>query len=150
MAATLETHQTLITDDIGRELAAVSSYHGPKVVVIKRLGWRRLAEAATELAKSGMGYVRELGGPAVVKEFQSLGGAEKVREAVEAGKKADPLLAYDQRSLVLWGTVTFDGVDKTPEAVDDLEPELAETIARTVLRLSRPALFETEADEKNA
>lgn len=150
MATTFETHETLITDEIGRELAAVPSYHGPKVVTIKRLGWRRLAEAATELAKSGMGYVRELGGPAVVKEFQSLGGAEKVREAVEAGKKADPLLAYDQRSLVLWGTVAFDGVEKTPEAVDDLEPELAEAIARAVLRLARPALFETEADEKNA
>lgn len=147
---TFDKQQTLIHDEIGRELAAVASYHGPRVVVIKRLGWRRLAEAATELAKSGMGYVQALGGPAVVKEFQALGGEQKVREAVEAAKTKDPLLAYDQRSLVLWGAVSFDGVEKTPEAVDDLEPELAEAIARAVLRLSRPALFETEADEKNA
>lgn len=149
-AAAFEKHETVITDEIGREIATVTSYHGPRVVTIKRLGWRRLAEAATELAKSGMGYVRELGGPAVVKEFQALGGEENLRKAVEAAKTKDPLLAYDQRSLVLWGTVSFDGVEKTPEAVDDLEQELAEAIARAVLRLARPALFETEADEKNA
>jgi hypothetical protein len=150
MSTTLTTHTTRITDDIGREIDAFASYHGPQMVVIKRLGWRRLADAGTEHAKSGIGYVNALGGAAVVKEIQSLAADTNVRKLVAEAKQADPLVGYDQASLALWGTVTLDGEPVTQGAINDLEPDVLERVARAVLRLARPGLFETEADEKNA
>lgn len=150
MTTVFATRTTTITDDIGRDLDTFQSYHGPATVAIKRLGWRRLAEASTEHAKSGIGYINALGGAAVVKEIQTLSADANVRKLVADAKKADPLVGYDQAALVLWGAVSFDGAEKTKELIDELEPDVLERIARAVLRLARPGLFETETDEKNA
>lgn len=145
---------TEIRDDkVGATIAQIDSYHGPGVVVIRRLGWRRLEEAAKALMKDGLKDLRDLGGAAELKELQALAGdpeaVEAVRARVRDAKKADPLSAYDKRELCQMAIVTLDGLDKTPEAIDEFEPEVLEGTARAILRLARPGLFETEADEKN-
>jgi hypothetical protein len=140
----------------------IASYHGPAEVVIKRLGWRRLSEASDALVKGGMATVRDMGGVAVVQEFQrfvddsrkhaaeSSGDViEDARTAVAEAKKANPLTGYDQNALCLMGIVTLGGVEKTPELVDDLEPDVLTGIARAVLKLARPGLFESESDRGN-
>ena len=71
------------------------------------------------------------------------------REVAAAAKKANPLAAYDQASLALWGAVSFDGAPVTQDAINDLEPDVLTGIARTVLHLARPGLFETEEARKN-
>lgn len=158
------THDTVITDEkTGLVLETLQSYHGPAAVVIKRLGWRRLDEAHDALVKGGMANIQDLGGVAVVKEFQAFiddarksGTAnaedpiEAAREAVAEAKKKDPTTGYDPAQLCLMGVVTLDGVEKSREAIDDLEPDVLTGIARAVLRLARPGLFEDEAERKNA
>jgi hypothetical protein len=75
-------------------------------------------------------------------------------EAVAAIR--DPLAGYD-RSTVLkagltgWSYLREDGKPRnvTPAAIDDLVDEAAEFIARAILHLTKPELFET-ADEREA
>lgn len=133
----------------GAVIATLTSYDGPTVVVVRRLGWSRLKEAARQHMRGGLEEIREMGGAAVVKEFQAFGGVEAAREKVREATQADPLASYDTRTLLLEGVVTLDGVEKTPEAIDDLEPDVADGIARAVLRRARPGLFETEDARKN-
>ncbi len=73
---------------------------------------------------------------------------------------ADPMAGFDRLSLVKSGIVSWsctkaDGkpMDVTPEAINDLDDEALELLAKAVLKLTKPALFQTadeyEADQKN-
>jgi len=154
-----QTRTTTITDvRTGACLATLTSYYGPGEVVIKRLGWRRLEEAADAKQRASVQTVKAYGGADVVSEFQKLveeaqdrAEAKKatLREAVEAEKRRNPLAAYDARELCIAGIETIDGGAKSYELIDDFEPEVVDGIATAILRLARPGLFETEADRKN-
>ncbi|MDP3717090.1 MAG: hypothetical protein Q8T13_04890 [Acidobacteriota bacterium] len=130
-----------ITTEAGVELANVRAVTGPDVITVKRLGWRRLEEAEKANTKAAIAHVRELGGMAVVKEIREAGG----RPAIEAAAKADPLVSYDIGVLLTIGVTSLDS-----EGIDELEPATAKAVAREVLRLSNPSLFESEDERKNA
>lgn len=66
-------------------------------------------------------------------------------------KAADPLLAYDRVTLMEAGVTawSFD-LPVTRETLEDLDEDTADWLARAILRLSRPALFESEAEQEAA
>jgi len=77
----------------------------------------------------------------------------KADDKDETIKKAarDPLLRFDVPELLKHGVKAWtytDPPEPTPEALDDLDKESAEHIAREVLRLSAPKLFEDEEGEE--
>jgi hypothetical protein len=138
-----------ILSEAGDVLATESAVVGPDSITIKRLGWRRLEEAQRAQAKDAVSNIREMGGPAFVKELQSSISEAGGRDGIEAAAAKDPLSGYDKHTLISLGAVRINDAGATTEALDDLEPETATAVAREVLRLSRPALFETEAERKN-
>lgn len=157
----------------GATIDTLTSYYGPAVVLIKRLGWKRLEEADDAATKRGITSARDLletaGGADLMSQIQALvastqpaagdtadqGVLDQARAAVSAAKQRDPLTGYDKRTLCVIGIERIEGVpgeagELDAEAViDNLEPDVLTGIARAVLRLARPGLFETEADEKN-
>lgn len=141
-------------------LATVESYYGPAVVVIKRVGWRVLEDAAAAGLRDGLKVVRDVGGAQALQDFQELAAANRkdgdtrsdveiAREVEAAAKKRDPLASYDKFELVMRGVVAIDDAEKTREQVEELEPEVMDAIATAIVRLARPGLFETEAGRKN-
>lgn len=67
---------------------------------------------------------------------------------------ADPLTGYDRFSIVRAGLVAWSYQQPiTPTDTDDLDDEAVDFIATEILRLTKPALFQTtieaEADRKN-
>lgn len=154
----MEQRQTEITDTrTGARIATLQSYYGPSLVVVKRLGWRRLEEAAEARQKAGIQAVKGYGGAEVITEFQKVvedaqaraEAKQGLRDLVEAEKKRNPLASYDARELCLAGIDTIDGAPKSPDLIDDFELEVVEGVANAILRLSRPGLYETEDDRKN-
>ena len=154
-----ETRTTAIVHNLtGATLATVSCYYGPGEVVIKRLGWRRLEEAAEAKQREGVAAVKGFGGADVLTEFQKLveaaqeRAAEKaasLREAAAAEARKNPMAAYAPRELCAMGVETIDGVAKHYDLIDEWEPEVLDAVATAILRLSRPGLFETEEARKN-
>lgn len=154
-----EKRTTEITENrTGLVLATVASYYGPAAVVIKRLGWRRLEEAAEAKQRDSVAMVKKIGGADVVSEFQKLvedtqeraeAKAGGVREVVEAEKRRNPLAGYDARELCVMGVETIDDAPKSYDLIDDWEVEVLEAVANAILRLARPGLYETEAARKN-
>lgn len=83
------------------------------------------------------------------------------RTAVERGPTskeaalilADPLTGYDRYALVRLGLVAW-SYSTSLEAIEELDDEAIDFIAREVLRLTKPALFQTpeqqETEQKNA
>lgn len=157
-----EQRTTEITENrTGAVLATVASFYGPAAVVIKRLGWRRLEEAAEAKQRDSIAEVKKIGGADVVAEFQKLiedaqdraeareAKAGTVREVVEAEKARNPLGGYDARELCVMGVETIDGAPKSYDLIDDWEIEVLQAVANAILRLARPGLYETEAARKN-
>lgn len=101
----------------------------------------------------------------VMDDVTELGGFEKVQSMIaglsteERKAAADPLVPYDQVALIVRGVTAWTyrngevPVPITLETAEDLDDETAEFIARAVLKLAKPKLFQTpeevEAAEKN-
>ncbi len=94
-------------------------------------------------------------------DLERRSGVNRVPTSEQAAKiNADPLNQYDKyvvckKGLVSW---TFEDVPlSTPSdidaAVEDLDDEALDFLAREILKLSKPSLFQTapeaEADQKN-
>jgi predicted butyrate kinase (DUF1464 family) len=90
------------------------------------------------------------------------GWAERFRRVLVQGIKdgaaaqvlADPLNGYDRRTVIASGLLAWSyETPKTLETLADLEDEAAEFVAHAILKLTKPALFQTadeaEADRKN-
>lgn len=132
--------------ETGATLGTVSAIHGPDTIAIKRLGWRKLEEAEKAQHRSAMQYVRDLGGPAIVKEIED---ARKKDTGDALATIANPIAPYDKRVLLLSGVVAIDGASKTEDQIDEWEPETATAVVTAIVRLSRPGLFEGEPERKN-
>lgn len=155
----MDTLNTRIVETTtGRELSVVASYYGPTRVGVRRLGWKKLAEASDEQTREGLKALTEVGGAEVVRQLEDVRRARREAIAASGGAspvplpdvKPNPMGGYSLRSLLTYGVVDFDEVPVVDMApIDDLEPELASSIAEAILRLSRPGLFETEGDVKN-
>lgn len=72
---------------------------------------------------------------------------DRVLSEAKAPSVVDPLAAYDRVALMVAGVTawTFDApVDR--DHVEDLDEDTQDWLARAILRLSKPSLFQTEAE----
>jgi hypothetical protein len=144
----------------------------PHEVTIRKLAGRHLERARNVFLTGLFQDVQARGGAAVQKEMQQLfvKDAPDQQEIAEKVKKveADPLNGFDkyviaQAGLVAWTypeslkleqVVDVDGsIAMRCPAIDDLDEDTVEWIATEVMRLTKPALFqsasEAAADRKN-
>jgi hypothetical protein len=126
--------------------------HDPdQSVTIRKLAPRHLEAAAKASQLQSIADLKEIGGPAFLKELEALGDGDKKKaedKAAEAAKR-DPLLTYDPYVLIAKGLKewTYDA-PLVAESFEDLDDVTRDFIAREILRLSKPALFQTEAEQK--
>lgn len=118
-------------------------------VVIRKLAPKHLELARKANLHASMRDLRDMGGPAFMKEIQSALSDPTMAKAV-----ADPMNLYDRQILIEKGIVSWSFDEPvTPETVADVEEDVQERIARAVLRLAKPSLFQTkeevEAERKN-
>jgi hypothetical protein len=130
-------------------------------VVIQKLAGRHLGRAQQAFLNEIIRGITERGGAKVQKDIQQL--FEKDPEEAKKGiaaVKADPLNGYDKHALVTYGVkswtypVDIPGDFESKRSLfDDLEEEILDTLARAVLKLTKPSLFvsedEAEAATKN-
>jgi hypothetical protein len=110
-------------------------------VTIRKLNPRQLAAVQFAVQRRALEQVEALGGMKRLADLREFGPG-----AVEASNEAaqrDPLVTHDIMTLLEHGILTWT-VDEepSPAAFEELEPELAEWLAREILRLTKPALFE--------
>jgi len=120
-------HTVTVQKLTGRGVDAAQLDHMAGVVTGRGRNW---ATRFLELARAGTA------GPA---------DAQKVLD--------DPLSGYDRLTLVKRGVKAWTYGEVTEARLEDLDDEALEFLARAVLRLTKPALFQTdaerEADQKN-
>ena len=123
-------------------------------VVIRRLSGRKLEKAQMAVMFGGVDLMQKVGGADVMRQIQTLGGAEAVRRSGET----NPSQRYDRTEVLRAGIVTWattgsaqpDGLasdDDRAALVDDLEEPVADFLFREVLRLSRVAVTEADVEE---
>lgn len=138
---------------------------GKDLVVIQKLTGRQLGKAQQAFFNELVAGVQARGGAKVQKDIESLfASSESAKAVAEAAEKAkaQPLNGYDRHTLILYGVKSWtleprlDGMSVEARTVlfDDLEDDAVEFFATEVLRLTKPALFQSQAeqadDRKNA
>lgn len=115
-------------------MQTVSLVTDPTVTVtIKRLGFlaKRAAQKASQ--RAAMADLREMGGPAFLKELEAL----KTEQPQAVTSPADPLLTHDLLTVLIGGVVAFsDKREVTKETLGDLDEADAEQIGRAILAMS--------------
>ena len=123
-------------------------------ITIRKLAPKHLKAASRAAQMESLEDLKAIGGPAFLRELTALGADETAqRETVKAAAKADPLMTFDRLTLLEHGVTAWTYERALgPEALEDLDDETREWLAREVLKLARPALFaedEGEAEQKN-
>lgn len=119
-------------------------------ITIRKLAPKHLAEARKASQRESMSELKDMG-PAFVKEVQQL-----VQDGTAGNAAAaDPLLLFDRPTLMRHGVINWTYEQpRAQEAFEDLDEETADWLAREILTLAKPSLFQTtaegEADQKNA
>ena len=113
-------------------------------VVIRKLAPRHLDAAQKESQRKSLQAFRDMGGVAVFKEIQDIKTDDKKKDE----KAADPLLGYDQISLLQSAIVSwsYEEDPKNVDVLDDIDEDTRDLLARAILTLSRPRLFQTETE----
>lgn len=152
----------------------------PNEVTIQKLSWKKLERASNTFVGQMMAEVQERGGSRVYKDMQELWKKPEQPEApknpdapdvaTEIEKvKNDPLNGYDKYELLRCGIVAWsydvslkpvtvtekddDGhavTRITHPAIDDLSDEAVEFFATEIMRLTKPSLFLTVEEKKEA
>jgi len=122
----------------------------PHTVTIQKLSGRDVERAQANAAAaivSGRGFAEK-----IRKMLAASAGDAAVQTAM-----ADPLNGFDRHTLLItgitgWSYTDDDGPLKvTPEAIGRIDDEASELLARAILKLTKPALFEPVEDaRKNA
>ncbi len=127
----------------------------PHTVTVRKLTGRE-CDAAAEAHRDGALSSSARAWPAIFRRMLEKGASDaEVLSAI-----ADPLTGYDRFALVRSGlvawsypqslkpvTVKVDGQpDEIADAIEDLDDEGVDFIARAILRLTKPALFLTAED----
>jgi len=139
----------------------------PNEVTLRKLAGRHLERARNEFMTGLFLDVQARGGAAVQKDMQTLFVKDAPnKEEVEAQVQkvaADPLNGYDpyvvaQGGIVAWTypeslaveLVTDEKGNSIPrvKAIDDLDEDAVRFFATEIMRLTKPALFQTEAEVK--
>lgn len=113
-------------------------------VTIQKLSRTQLRTAREVAQRKSMAGLRELGGAEFLKELQAIGGAS----AAASTAAEDPLVTHDETTVLNGGIKAWSYAKPvTPAAIDDLDEEAAEGIARAICALS--IRKRTEEQEKN-
>ena len=113
----------------------------PHTITIRKLAPKHLDAARKASQARSLGDLREMGGPAFLKELQAMQTAAPA--AVADGIKADPLLVFDRGTLLAHGITAWSYEQELSAASrDDLDETTAEWLAREILTLAKPSLFE--------
>lgn len=109
---------------------------------IRKLAPKHLKAAAAANQRAAIlefAEMKQLGASSVIEDIQAL---QKDEAALTAARAANPLLPYDQTVILQKGILSWT-LDRALdlEAIEDLEEETAEALARAILRLTKPALF---------
>lgn len=121
-------------------------------ITIRKLAPKHLAAAMRAAQAASLAGVREMGGIGVLKEMADLDD----KDAKKDGPKPaiNPLVLYDVVTLLEKGIVEWSYETKlSRESIEDLDAETQELLAREILQLTKPALFEAydaEQARKNA
>ena len=124
----------------------------PHTATIRKLAGRHLEKAKQENQFASVDALRRMGGVKFQQEIAALGDQSK--EAI-AKFQADPMNEYDLYVLLRYGVIAWSYSDPvTPEQLDDLVDDAVQFLAAKILRLSKPALFQSaeeyQAAQKNA
>lgn len=130
----------------------------PHTVTIQKLAGRMLEKARQVNQQASVDALRRMGGATFQRELGAVGDPAVVAAAV-AKRQADPLHTYDRYVVLAKGITawTYDEaltpVEVVDEdgtktlriaAIDDLDEEAADFIARAIMALTRPARDEAE------
>ena len=120
-----------------------------QTITIRKLAPKHLETARTANQVKSMDALRAMGGPAFIREIQAMQiESTVVAEAVAA----DPRLLFDKVPLMTAGVIAWSYADRerTTEAFEDLDEATSDWLARELLMLAKPSLFETPADTEVA
>lgn len=120
-----------------------------QTITIRMLAPESLEQAAKLQQRKVMQDVRDMGGMAILKEFEDL------KATGADARAADPLLQFDRVTLLEKGIMGWTYEPKVSRVTcADLTEDVAEFVARAILRLAKPSLFvtaeEAEAEKKDA
>jgi hypothetical protein len=121
----------------------------PHEVTIQQLPGRHLERASQENYIEAQAYVTRLGGAEFRKQLQEVekDSGDVKAEIVKA--KADPLNGYHKPTLIKFGLKSWTYDDPITEAaIADLTDEGEDFIARAILKLTKPSLFQTVEEAK--
>ena len=119
--------------------------HDPgQKVNIRKLAPRHLEAASKEAQRQSLADLKAMGGPAFVKELQALTETQRVQIP-------DPMNLYD-RIVLLAKAVTGWTYDEPADVAsyEDLDEPTLNHIAREILTLSKPELFQTAEESAEA
>ena len=105
-------------------------------VTIRKVGWMALRDAEQSMMRRAARLFAERGRAAVEKAFEDFGG----KDAVRAADKAMPWERYDAAVLMQRSVLEWNPPRKAPSA--EQEPELVTWLAREIVLLSAPHLFD--------
>lgn len=121
--------------------------HDPgQTVTIRKLAPRHLEQASRASQLKSIADLKEIGGPAFLKELQTLSDT-----VLKEAKVADPTLTFDkivllEKAVVDW---SYDAA-RTAEVFADLDEQTLNLLATEVLKLSKPSLFQTTEESEDA
>jgi hypothetical protein len=127
----------------------------PHTVTIRKLAPKHLQAARKAALMDSITEMKAIGGPAFVKELQSLTAddPEAVKREI-AGRAQNPLRGVDtvtllERGIVAW---TYE-CERSRETFEDLDEPTMDLLATAILKLAKPDLFVTaeqaEGERKN-
>lgn len=135
----------------------------PHEVTIQKLAGRHLRKAHEAWLEELYTGVRNRGGATAQKEMQALfddRDKKKADETSDAEKaiaevQDDPLNGLDKFTVVRYGVKAWSyDIPVSSESIDDMDDDAVDFVATEIMRLTKPALFQTkderEAAQKNA
>lgn len=122
----------------------------PHEVTIKKLPGRHLQKAKDVFLAGLVEGVQSRGGAKVQKEMQELWHDPDSKKTIEK-IQADPLNGYDRYTIVEHGLVRWTYREPVSlESINDLDDEAVDWLAREILRLTKPKLFQTAEEQEEA
>jgi hypothetical protein len=138
---------SVFTSKVTKQLAVPND--AGQTITIRKLAPRHLEAAAKEAQRTAMAEFRDMGGAAFMQELAALKSDKP--EAAAAPAVADPVGLFDRVTLLAKAITTWSydaAIDA--ETLADLDEDTQAWLAREVLLLAKPALFQSEADAETA
>jgi hypothetical protein len=111
-----------------------------QTVTIQKLSGKALAACRQASIATSVEFVRSMGGAAFGRELAAVKAAADGAELAGAdGNGSDPLRRYDRSLVLAKGVKAWTYSEPlTPEAIDDLDEQAADFLAREILALTLP------------